>query len=145
MYKAICFAGLTAAILALPPAVVAADPEATVKVWITDTSGRPPFKRRLVELPAADIAAMETSMTTSPAWRADNATIARAAVVADTEATFRFWITDTSGRPPFKRSLIELPAADVAAMEMTAATAPSCHTDFSGRPPFKRRTGERCR
>ena len=69
-----------------------------VKVWKVDFSGRPPFKRQLVELPAADVAALEASTK-----------------VVDTE---RVWIVDYSGKPPFKRKFKEIPIIDAASLEI---------------------------
>lgn len=72
-----------------------------VKVWSVDYSGRPPFKRQLIELPAADVAAME----------AENQII----------ETERVWTAKFSGKPPFKRRYYDVPVIDAASLE-TAET-----------------------
>ena len=48
---------------------------------------------------------------------------------------------DFSGRPPFKRTRVELAAADIARMEVVGDTQEVVRVwtaDFSGRPPFRR-------
>ena len=69
-----------------------------VKVWKVDFSGRPPFKRKLIELPVADVAALEASDK-----------------VVDTE---RVLTVDYSGKPPFKRRWQEIPVIDAASLEI---------------------------
>lgn len=58
--------------------------------------------------------------------------------------TLRVWQVDYSGRPPFKRSLVEVPVVDAARLESLGVveTRRLRTTDFSGRPPFKRRYQE---
>ena len=91
-----------AALLVPLPALAETSQVETVRVWDIDTSGRPPFKRRLVEVPVADVARLES--TSEPA-----ATITRRVV-------------DFSGRPPFRRSTQELPVIDTARLEAQANT-----------------------
>ncbi len=55
--------------------------------------------------------------------------------------TVTVWEVDTSGRPPFKRTRVELPVADVASLEsadVALETRRVWTTDFRGRPPFRR-------
>ena len=68
-----------------------------VQVWSVDTTGKPPFKRTLVEVPAADIARME---------------IEDAAV-----ETVSMRLTDFRGKPPFRRTIQEVPVIDAASLE----------------------------
>lgn len=51
--------------------------------------------------------------------------------------TTKTWEVDYSGKPPFKRTLVEVEVADIAQME-TVETQFVRTTDFSGKPPFKR-------
>ena len=90
--------------LLLQPAL--ADTEASngqemVSVWKVDFSGRPPFKRELVEVPVADIAALEASNK-----------------VIDTEVV---WTVDFKGKPPFRRKMKEVPVIDAASLEFESA------------------------
>lgn len=65
------------------------------KVWVTDFSGRPPFKRRAVS--AAEFARFEeTRSATLP-------------VVGE-----RLRVVDTRGRPPFRRQVVVIDADNVA-------------------------------
>jgi hypothetical protein len=68
-----------------------------VKVWKVDFSGRPPFKRQLIELPAADVARLEASDE-----------------VLETE---RVWTVNYKGRPPFRRRFEDVPVIDAASLE----------------------------
>ena len=70
------------------------------KVWKVDFRGRPPFKRELVEIPVADVAALEIENK-----------------IVETEVS---WQVDYSGRPPFKRRLLEIPVIDAASLEIEA-------------------------
>ena len=92
-FKSALFSTIAGTLLALP---VAADDSSTemVKVWEVDTSGRPPYKRTLVEIPAADLAQLE---------------------VVETE---RLWHVNYSGRPPFRRGFEEFPVVDAAALDV---------------------------
>lgn len=93
MFKSALFSTIAGTLLALP---VAADQSSTdmVRVWEVDTSGRPPFKRTLVEIPAADLAQLEVVETA------------------------RVWHVDYSGRPPFRRGFDELPVVDAAELDV---------------------------
>ena len=75
-----------------------------VKVWSIDFSGRPPFKRQLIELPAADIARLEASNE-----------------ILETE---KVWTVDYSGKPPFRRRFEEVPVIDAASIEITDTDKP---------------------
>ncbi len=111
----IVFATMAGAMLALP-ASAGTDATAgeTVRVWEVDYSSRPPFKRTLVELPAADVARLETQ---------------------EEVQTERVWSVDYSGRPPFKRSYEDLPVVDAARVETTSdSSAP-----VRPKPFFKKR------
>jgi hypothetical protein len=102
---------LTSLISALIPLQASASgSQETVRVWQIDTSGRPPFKRSLVEMPVADAARMEPVVTE------------------------RVWTTDFSGRPPFKRGYRELPVVDAASLDVEASAANARPTPF-----FKKR------
>lgn len=74
-----------------------------VRVWSVDTSGKPPFKRTLVEVPAADIASME---------------IEDAAI-----ETVTMRVTDFRGKPPFRRTMQEVPVIDAASLEEAQETS----------------------
>ena len=88
---------------------------------VTDYSGKPPFKRKIVTLPVVDIAQAEI-------------------VDTDTELV-SVRTTDFSGKPPFKRTVERLPAVDISQVESLASDSDQVgtkRTDFKGRPPFKR-------
>ena len=95
----------TCAVFLLPATTVLADTTdsagnaavETVKVWKVDFSGRPPFKRELIELPVADVAALETENK-----------------IVEFE---RSWQVDYSGKPPFKRRFLDVPVIDAASLE----------------------------
>ncbi|GFZ80196.1 hypothetical protein GCM10011403_24220 [Pseudohongiella nitratireducens] len=92
-----------------------ANSEEMVKVRLVDFSGRPPFKREVVELPAADVAAMEATEE-----------------ILEVE---RVWTVDYSGKPPFKRQFEDVPVIDVASME---AVSDEIESTSGSRTPFKR-------
>ena len=69
-----------------------------VSVWAVDKSGAPPFKRRLVQVPAADIAALE--------------------VESGNVETVRKMVTNFRGKPPFRRRTVEVPVVDVSSLEI---------------------------
>lgn len=104
--------------LTFPVAAGQASQPETVSVWHVDYSGRPPFKRARVELPAADVARMEVTDTAGK--------------------TVRVWTTDFSGRPPFRRGYADLPVIDTARMEETADDS-AAHVATRARPFFKKR------
>lgn len=55
------------------------------------------------------------------------------------QSLVRVWDVDYTGKPPYTRSVQELPMADVARMEMAESATVEVRTvDFSGRPPFNR-------
>ena len=58
-----------------------------------------------------------------------------------TKTTVKVWEVDMSGRPPYQRTLVDMPVIDTASMEIDTAnieTERVWTTDFSGKPPFKR-------
>ncbi len=58
-----------------------------------------------------------------------------------TETTAKVWQVDMSGRPPYQRTLVEMPVIDTASMEVDVSSVETERvwtTDFSGPPPFKR-------
>ncbi|MDT8427457.1 MAG: hypothetical protein RQ757_01680 [Pseudomonadales bacterium] len=64
---------------------------------------------------------------------------------ADEKALVGVWEVKRLGSPPFKRVFRELPATDIAALEIEPGqveTQVVWQADFSGRPPFKRRFRE---
>lgn len=69
-----------------------------VKVWIVDTSGKPPFKRFLLEVPAEDLARLETT-------------------TGEVE-TQSMRVVDFRGSPPFRRSIEDIPVIDAANIEI---------------------------
>jgi len=99
MRKSVLAICLVAAMFSLPAMTVfaAAGGEEMVKVWSVDFSGRPPFKRQLIELPAADVARMEVSNE-----------------IIETE---RVWTVDFTGKPPFRRKFDDVPVIDAASLE----------------------------
>ncbi len=100
MRKSIPVTGLAGVLLALAFTSASAESggQEMVKVWSIDFSGRPPFKRQLIELPAADIARLEASNE-----------------IVEFE---RVWTVDYSGKPPFRRKFEEVPVIDAASLEM---------------------------
>lgn len=75
------------------------DEQEMVKVWTVDYSGRPPFKRELVEVPAIDLARLEAS--------------------DEILEVQKVWTVKFSGKPPFKRSFEEVAVIDAASLEVT--------------------------
>ena len=80
------------------PAAAERTAQETVTVWEIDTSGRPPFERRRVEVPVADAASLEAA--------------------GSAQETVTAWAVDYSGRPPFRRSMEEVPVIDAASLEV---------------------------
>jgi hypothetical protein len=72
----------------------------TDKVWVTDYSGKPPFKRRAVS--AAEFARFEE--TKNATRTATLPTVGERLHVVDTRA----------GRPPFKRQIVDIDASNAA-------------------------------
>lgn len=55
------------------------------------------------------------------------------------------WTVNRTGAPPFKRQLTEIPAADLAALELDSGpleTELVRVVDYRGKPPFRRRVME---
>lgn len=89
----------------------------TTQAQVVDTQGKPPFKRKLVDVPVADVAQFEEANTVK--------TVKKRVVVS------------YQGKPPYTRRTIEVPVADVAQFE--ASDAPGEGSAKKGaRPPFKR-------
>lgn len=88
-------AGLAAAMVSAP-ALAEVSQEATIKVWEVDMSGRPPYQRKLVEVPAIDAASMETNAPVE---------------------TVMVRTVDFRGAPPFRRTTREVPVIDAASLE----------------------------
>ena len=93
---ATCLAG---ALLSLSTTAVLADASGgeMLKVWTVDFSGRPPFKRELIELPAADVARLEAS--------------------DEVLATERIWVVNYKGKPPYRRRFEDVLVIDAASLE----------------------------
>jgi len=102
MRKLALVSSIAGALLSLSATATLADTsgEEMVKVWKVDFSGRPPFKRQLIELPAADVARLEVSNE-----------------IVDME---RVWTVDFSGKPPFRRRFEDVPVIDAASLEFDA-------------------------
>lgn len=117
MRKLILNACLLGAAAMLPSTSVLADDNGAemVTVRVVDFSGRPPFKRELVEVPAVDVASMES--------------------MGQVVKMEKVWTVDFSGKPPFKRQFEEVPVIDIASMETHDAGVESKR---STRIPFKR-------
>jgi hypothetical protein len=100
MFRATAFVGFAAAMASFPTAAETTARE-TMTVWEIDHSGRPPFERRRVEVPVADVASLESA--------------------GGVQETVRAWVVDYSGRPPFRRSMEEVPVIDAASLEVENA------------------------
>lgn len=87
----------------------------THRVQVVDYTGKPPFKRTMVELDVHDVAKLESVST--PVEYVEIRTV------------------DMIGKPPFKRTIKRVPVYDVAQLE---ATLESEKPALIGRPPFKR-------
>ncbi|MEM7467882.1 MAG: hypothetical protein AAF387_13495 [Pseudomonadota bacterium] len=85
-----------------------------VPVRTVDFKGKPPFKRQVEYLPAADIAALETG---------------------NERKTTRVRSVDFRGKPPFRRNVETLEVVDLAPLEVEDNTK---RRVFRGKPPFKR-------
>ena len=95
MWKKLLFTGAALSLTASPGFAEVGDQE-TVRIWQIDTSGRPPFERRRVEVPVADLARFEQVQVTETVTRR---------------------VADFRGRPPFRRSVQEVPLIDAASLE----------------------------
>ncbi|WP_018981882.1 hypothetical protein [Salinimonas chungwhensis] len=90
----------------------------TQKVQLADFSGKPPFKREVVELSVHDVAKLEAlSNDKQPQKYVSVRTV------------------NMSGKPPFRRTVETLPVYDVAQFEQVNQAEDATRT---GRPPFKR-------
>ena len=103
--------GIGAICLAAPTMAVDANSGEEVTIVTVDFKGKPPFKRRTVTLPVADVAALEATKTT------------------------RVRSVDFKGRPPFRRNIETVNVVDMAVLEPAGEQS---RTSFRGRPPFKR-------
>ncbi|WP_334013527.1 hypothetical protein [Alteromonas sp. S167] len=89
----------------------------TVNVQVVDYSGKPPFKRRVVELSVNDVAQLETAGQEAVEY------------VEVREVVMR-------GKPPYRRVTKMMPVYDVAQLEVIDDT--SSTSKKGTRPPFKR-------
>ncbi|MCG8413075.1 MAG: hypothetical protein MI746_02550 [Pseudomonadales bacterium] len=99
MSKLALIMGLTAPLTLLSCTAIGADQQEgeMVSVWSVDRTGAPPFKRELIQVPAADIAALELN-----------------AGPVETEVAR---VVNFRGSPPFKRKTAEVPVIDAASIE----------------------------
>ena len=69
---------------------------------------------------------------------------AQVAALEDSQETVKVWRVDSKGKPPFKRTLVEVSVADVARLESMGEirTEKVRVVDFRGKPPFRRVTRE---
>ncbi len=107
MLKYVIAAGALGALIALPSTAAAQEQsatEATVKVWKTDFSGRPPFKRVLKEVSLAEAAALE----------------AEPGLIE----TVKKRVVNFSGKPPFRRKVQEVEVIEAASLEIESASEP---------------------
>ena len=109
------FAVLSMTVSALSFGVFASTVE-TKQVQVVDTQGKPPFKRKLVEVPVGDVAQAEDT--------GEVKTIKKRVVVS------------YQGKPPYTRRTIEVPVGDVAQFEESDESKES--KKKGSRPPFKR-------
>lgn len=103
MLKFVIASGVLGALIAFPAA--AQEPssaEAVVKVWETDFSGRPPFKRVLKTVSITEAAALE--------------------VEPGNIETVQKRVVDFSGKPPFKRKIQEVEVIEAASLEIDSAS-----------------------
>lgn len=100
MVRFVSALGVFGALIASPAIAAPAEysDEKVVKVWETDFSGRPPFKRVLKTVPAADVASLE-------------------AEVAQVETELK-WVVDFRGKPPFKRKVVDVTIVEAASLEV---------------------------
>lgn len=101
MIKYVIAAGALGALIALPATAAAQEQssaEATVKIWETDFSGRPPFKRVLKEVSLAEAAALEAEP---------------GLIETVTKRVVNF-----SGKPPFRRKVQEVQIIEAASLEV---------------------------
>lgn len=99
MNKRTLFVGLAAPLVLLSCTATGADQQQgeMISVWSVDRTGAPPFKRELIQVPAADIAALE--LDSGPV----ETEIAR--------------VVNFRGAPPFKRKTAEVPVIDASSLE----------------------------
>jgi hypothetical protein len=91
--------------------------QGTKTVQIVDTQGKPPFKRKLVEIPVQNVAQFEE--------------------MGEVETIRKRVVTSFNGKPPYTRRTVEVPVVDIAQFE--ELTRPEQRQSKSGkRPPFKR-------
>lgn len=87
------------------------------KVLLVDTSGKPPFKRQLVDADSIDVAQFEQ-------------------VDLQSVETERRMVVTMQGKPPHRRQVVDVPVIDVAQFETVSGEASD---KLKGsRPPFKR-------
>ncbi len=99
MLKFVIASGVLGAFIAFPAAAQdQSSTEAVVKVWETDFSGKPPFKRVLKEVSITEAAALE--------------------VEPGNIETVEKRVVDFSGKPPFKRKIQEVEVIEAASLEI---------------------------
>lgn len=101
MKKTLIASAVLGALVALPASVASAQSaaeETLVKVWETDFSGKPPFKRVLRTITLTEAAALE--------------------VEAEPVETEVVRVIQFKGKPPFRRVLKEVPVVDAASLEL---------------------------
>lgn len=119
MDKFIIASALLGALVAVPATAQEQDSqEQFVKVWETDFSGKPPFKRVMKLVPVADIAALE--------------------VESEPVETELVRVIDFTGKPPFKRKLKEVPIVDAASLEIVDAEETESKSPLRRKAGFKR-------
>lgn len=89
----------------------------TKQVQVVDTQGKPPFKRKMVDVPVADVAQFEETKKVK---------IIKKRVIVNYQ-----------GKPPYTRRTIEVPVGDVAQFEASGGLGEGSAKKGS-RPPFKR-------
>ena len=105
MLKFVIASGVLGALIAIPATAAAQEQnsaEATVKVWETDFSGRPPFKRVLKEVSLAEAAALE----------------AEPGLIE----TVKKRVVNFSGKPPFRRTIQEVEVIEAASLEIDSSS-----------------------
>ncbi|NDV93206.1 hypothetical protein GTH32_18710 [Alteromonas sp. 345S023] len=91
--------------------------QSTKTVQIVDTQGKPPFKRKMVEIPVQDVAQFEE--------------------LGEVETVRKRVVTSFNGKPPYTRRVVEVPVVDIAQFEEVSQAAQK-QVKSGKRPPFKR-------
>lgn len=107
---------LTFSVVGAPGSTHSSISQDTVKVQVVDYSGKPPFKREVMQLSVTDVAKLEEVRDGSPVEYAEVRTVVM------------------RGKPPYRRMVETLPVYDVAQLEVLD----SSKSIKAGKPPFKR-------